>query len=81
MRDTFVLSRFLRKGTRLSRLCAIVAYAIESMRERFDNESRALIARLEKALFEVEAFEGLLPICAASRQPDGSPRRVILQSS
>ena len=45
-------------------LCTIFAYAIESLRERFDNESRTLIAQLEQALSEVKTLEGLLPMCA-----------------
>ena len=45
-------------------MCTILAYTIESLRERFDNESRALIERLEKVLSEVKTLEGLLPICA-----------------
>lgn len=45
-------------------LCTILAYTIESLRERFDKESRELIEQLEKALSEVKTLEGLLPICA-----------------
>lgn len=45
-------------------LCTILAYIIESLRERYDNESRELIEQLEKALSEVKTLEGLLPICA-----------------
>jgi hypothetical protein len=45
-------------------VCTVLAYTIESLRERFDNESRALIGRLEKALSEVKTLERLLPICA-----------------
>jgi hypothetical protein len=49
-------------------LCSILAYIIESLRERFDAESRELIERLEKALSEVKTLEGLLPICAACKK-------------
>ena len=49
-------------------VCTVLAYTIESLRERFDNESRALIEQLEQALSEVKTLEGLLPICASCKK-------------
>lgn len=45
-------------------MCSTLAYSIESLRERFEGESRAAIEELEKALSEVKTLKGLLPICA-----------------
>jgi hypothetical protein len=45
-------------------MVAVMAYAIESLRGRFERESHALIGQLETALSEVKTLKGLLPICA-----------------
>lgn len=45
-------------------MIAVMAYAIESLRGRFERESHTLIAQLETALSEVKTLKGLLPICA-----------------
>lgn len=45
-------------------MVAVMAYAIESLRGRFERESHTLIEQLETALSEVKTLKGLLPICA-----------------
>jgi hypothetical protein len=43
---------------------AFLAFTVETLRERFERESYALIDRLETALSEVKTLERLLPMCA-----------------
>ena len=45
-------------------ISTVLAYSIESLRDRFEEESRALIGQLELALSEVKTLKGLLPMCA-----------------
>ncbi|MCG6949798.1 MAG: hypothetical protein LJE93_12875 [Acidobacteria bacterium] len=43
---------------------SLLAFTVETLRELFERESRALIEQLETALSEVKTLKRLLPICA-----------------
>ena len=43
---------------------AFLAFTVETLRERFERESQALIEQLETALSEVKTLKRLLPMCA-----------------